>query len=176
MARSASTRSVPLHSNSRLVGQPNRVLLQHSKQAGSGPPSSELQKAGERSLSPTRSSGRSWLNGPRTRSSAAARSRNWCGTPRQTIRDISFSSRAPRREEKPWERHTAAKYLMSSARWDVRPRRRSTTRPINRSPRRCRNTGPTSQKPGILMAASSRAGQSLIRRHVGISTSRMPAP
>src|SRR5215831_20093400 len=52
MARSTSTGSVPLHSNSRLVGQPDRVLLQHSKQAGPGPQCPALQAGPQRTAQP----------------------------------------------------------------------------------------------------------------------------
>src|SRR5215467_3024630 len=43
MARPASTGSVPLHPHARLLGQPNRVLLQHSQQAGLGAQRPTLQ-------------------------------------------------------------------------------------------------------------------------------------
>src|SRR6516165_10337046 len=52
MARSASTCSVPLHPHSRLLGQPDRVLLQHPKQAGPGPQCSALQAGPKRTAQP----------------------------------------------------------------------------------------------------------------------------
>jgi transposase len=43
MARPASTGSVPLHPHARLLGKPNRVLLQHSQQTRLGPQRPALQ-------------------------------------------------------------------------------------------------------------------------------------
>src|ERR1700752_4508608 len=43
MAQPSSTGSLPLHAHARLVGQPNRVLLQHSQQAGLGSQRTALQ-------------------------------------------------------------------------------------------------------------------------------------
>src|ERR1700690_1285379 len=52
MAQPPSTCSVSLHSNARFVGEPDRVLLQHSQQAGLGAQRPAFQTGSQGSAPP----------------------------------------------------------------------------------------------------------------------------